>query len=60
MRPRTKPDASLKSDGFYGSALPSKFLKDLAAGTDSLDVVFVGDSNTGSPSKSTMLLESSI
>ena len=32
----------------YGSSLPSKFLNDLATGADSLDVVVLGDSNTGS------------
>jgi len=32
----------------YGSSLPSKFLNDLATGADSLDVVILGDSNTGS------------
>jgi len=32
----------------YGSRTPGKFLKDLAAGTDSLDIIFIGDSNTGS------------
>jgi hypothetical protein len=32
----------------YGSTRPGKFLKDLASGTDSLDIVIIGDSNTGS------------
>jgi hypothetical protein len=32
----------------YGSTRPSDFIKDLASGTDSLDVVILGDSNTGS------------
>lgn len=32
----------------FGSLRPSQFLSDLAAGRDSLDIVIVGDSNTGS------------
>lgn len=32
----------------YGSTRPSKFIKDLASGVDSVDFVVVGDSNTGS------------
>ena len=32
----------------YGSSRAGQFLSDLAAGTDSLDVVILGDSNTGS------------
>jgi len=32
----------------YGSRTPGKFLSDLAAGTDSLDIICMGDSNTGS------------
>ena len=32
----------------YGSTTPSKFIKDLASGADSVDFVVVGDSNTGS------------
>jgi len=32
----------------YGSNRAGLFLKDLASGTDSLDVVIIGDSNTGS------------
>jgi hypothetical protein len=32
----------------YGSSRASNMLKDLANGTDSLDIVIIGDSNTGS------------
>lgn len=32
----------------FGSLRPSQFISDLAAGRDSLDIVVVGDSNTGS------------
>jgi hypothetical protein len=32
----------------YGSRTPGKFLSDLAAGTDSLDIICIGDSNNGS------------
>jgi hypothetical protein len=32
----------------YGSRRASQFLKDLASGADSLDIVVIGDSNTGS------------
>lgn len=32
----------------YGSSLPARFIRDLASGTDSVDIVVVGDSNTGS------------
>lgn len=32
----------------FGSLRPSQFISDLAAGRDGLDIVVVGDSNTGS------------
>lgn len=32
----------------YGNTRPSQFFKDLASGADSLDIVVIGDSNTGS------------
>lgn len=34
--------------GVYGNNAASRFLKDLLAGTDSLDIVCIGDSNIGS------------
>lgn len=40
----------VNSTQIAGSSLPSTFLRDLASGTDSLDIVLVGDSNTGSAS----------
>ena len=33
--------------GVYGSETACRFIKDLASGTDSLDLVIIGDSNTG-------------
>jgi hypothetical protein len=33
--------------GLYGSARASKFIKDVVAGTDSVDVITIGDSNIG-------------
>jgi hypothetical protein len=33
----------------YGSTRPGKFIKDLASGTDSLDIIVIGDSNAGYP-----------
>jgi hypothetical protein len=43
-------NATQADDGpvVYGSSRAGQFLSDLAAGTDSLDVVILGDSNTGS------------
>ena len=40
----------VNSTQIAGSSLPSTFLRDLASGADSLDIVLVGDSNTGSAS----------
>lgn len=34
--------------GFYGSTRAAQFIKDVVSGTDSLDVVVIGDSNAGS------------
>ena len=34
--------------GFYGSRRASSFLRDAVAGTDSIDVLMIGDSNAGS------------
>jgi hypothetical protein len=43
-------NASESNDGpvVYGSSRASQFFSDLADGTDSLDIVIIGDSNTGS------------
>lgn len=35
--------------GTYGSNTAGRFLKDLEAGTDSLDIIVIGDSNAGFP-----------
>lgn len=55
MRTRTLPrldgaDLSqvLYGPSLYGSSRPARFVKDLASGADSLDIVVIGDSNTGS------------
>jgi len=49
-RDRTKilEGASFAVQNIYGSTKTSRFLKDLADGTNSIDFVIVGDSNTGS------------
>lgn len=36
-----------RASGVYGSSLAETFIRDVIAGTDSLDVVTLGDSNTG-------------
>lgn len=48
---RTRPLMSatpISGPVVYGSNQPRRFLSDLASGSDSLDVVIIGDSNTGS------------
>jgi len=40
-------DTQINAVGFAGSALAQTLFKNCAAGTDSLDVVTIGDSNTG-------------
>ena len=40
---------SIPIPGFYGSTQASKFLQDVIAGNDSLDVIVIGDSNAGYP-----------
>jgi hypothetical protein len=41
---------SIPVAGFYGSNQASKFLQDAIAGTDSVDIIVIGDSNAGYPS----------
>jgi hypothetical protein len=53
MRNRILPrlndqETSFLGPSIYGNLRPSRFVKDLASGTDSLDIVIIGDSNTGS------------
>jgi hypothetical protein len=40
---------AVAAQGVYGNTTAARFLRDLMAGTDSLDVVVLGDSNAGSP-----------
>ena len=53
MRNRILPrlndqETSFLGPSIYGNLRPSRFVKDLASGVDSLDIVVIGDSNTGS------------
>jgi len=53
MRNRILPrlndqETSFLGPSIYGNLRPSRFVKDLASGADSLDIVIIGDSNTGS------------
>ena len=53
MRNRILPrlndqETSFLGPSIYGNLRPSRFVKDLASGADSLDIVVIGDSNTGS------------
>ena len=47
IKPLTEISAS-NNPNVYGSSRAGQFIKDLAAGTNSVDFVVVGDSNTGS------------
>jgi len=40
---------AVAAQGVYGNTTAARFLRDLMAGTDSLDVVVLGDSNAGHP-----------
>ena len=46
--PCTASTRALHGPVIFGSSAPARFMVDLAAGRDSVDVVLVGDSNTGS------------
>lgn len=47
-RAKTLSEQDQVLNNIYGSTKASKFLQDLASGTDSVDFVVIGDSNTGS------------
>lgn len=46
-RERIKPLSDSAVVGLYGSTRAGTFIKDVVAGTDSVDVITIGDSNTG-------------
>jgi hypothetical protein len=46
-RPLFQPDAFVAAAGFYGNNRAAGFLRDAINGTDSVDIITIGDSNAG-------------